>query len=159
MLKRCFEELFQPKINKDLGFCDCKTVKSHLDTHLVVMKQICPVCNKRLKKEFMDNRFGFVVVSGNTLSIKRRNPRYYATATLSAFDNIVVLTDGIAKEVDTRCLNTKNLKVRYLVKYDKIKYMDSEGFDTHNPLFRPFKPGLVKGYINSKNEFVIIKNV
>jgi hypothetical protein len=160
-MQNVFSNLIQPLFNKEVDYCICDVIHSHLDTVLVVTKQLCPVCKKRIKKEFMDSKFGLVVISGKeTLSVKRPDKKKYIEA---------ILLDGINKvkvsildrelNVNTKCLNTKNLKLRFLIKYDGIKYMDTEGFSYHNQNFRPFKPGKVKGYINSHNEFVIIKNI
>lgn len=158
---KLIEELFQPLCNKIVDYCTCKTVHSHLDTKLVVTKRVCPVCNKRLKKEFMDSKFGLVVVSSSSIEIVRHKSKYITATLLSASNTVLVKSftgEEIAKDVEPNCLNTKNLKLRYRIPYDGIKYMDSEGFNTHNKNFRPFKPGEVRGYINKDNLFVIVKN-
>lgn len=155
------EELFQPLFNKEVDYCKCEVIHSNIDSKLVFTKKICPVCNKKLRKEFMDNRFGLVVVSKDTVEIKRPTRQKYIDAILLNGINYVRIEIALGNKelvVDSKSLNTKNLKVRYTVNYDGIKYMDSEGFDRHNSIFRPFKPGKVRGYINNKNQFVIIKN-
>ena len=73
----------------------------------------------------------------------------------------VVMYDDIAYNVDPSCLNTRQHTKRYNINFDGVTYSDSEGFSTHSNLFRPFKPGKVRGklvLVDNVKMFNILRN-